>query len=77
MERDEEMVMSSPLGDVHPYRAICWIEQHCKIDTPDGLLPEDQELQIWKHYLEGAELTSEPVIRYLALMRLCGDGDVK
>jgi hypothetical protein len=71
--------MSNPLKDVHPYRAINWIEQHCKIDTPDGLLPADQELQIWKLYLEGddAPLLSEPVARYLALMHLCGSGDVE
>jgi hypothetical protein len=68
---------SNPLGDVHPYRAINWIEQHCKMDTPDGLLPEDQELQIWKLYREGDALTSEPLIRYLSLMHLCGCGDVE
>jgi hypothetical protein len=70
--------MSNPLGDVHPYRAINWIEQHCKIDTPDGLLPEDQEIQIWNLYLDDdPPPLSEPVARYLALMRLCGDGDVR
>jgi hypothetical protein len=70
--------MSAPLKDVHPYRAICWIEQHCKMDTPNGLLPEDQELEIWKLYLhDDPPPVSEPVARYLALMHLCGSGDVE
>lgn len=73
-----ESEMSTPLRDVHPMRAIHWIETHCAMDTPDGLLPEDQELQIWKLYLyDDPPPVSEPVARYLALMRICGSGDVE
>jgi hypothetical protein len=46
-----EVNMSNQLGDVHPYRATNWIEQHFEMNTADGLLPEDQEIEIWRLYI--------------------------
>ena len=69
--------MSNPLKDVHPMRALHWLETHCAMDTPDGLVPEELELEIWELYLYGKQLTSEPLIRSLALMHICGSGDVE
>jgi hypothetical protein len=68
---------SNPLGDVHPYRAIAWIEAHFKMDTPNGLLPEDLELQIWRLYLHNdPRPVDEMVANYLRLMHLCDSGEV-
>lgn len=50
--------MSNPLRNIHPMRAAHWIETHCELNTPDGLLPEDQELQLWRMYLYDDPLTS-------------------
>jgi hypothetical protein len=66
--------------NVHPFRVIHWIETHCKMDTVDGLLPEDLELELWNLYINEGLLPDRPISErlagYLALMRLCeGDGD--
>jgi hypothetical protein len=67
---------SNPLGNVHPFRAIAWIEAHFKIDTPNGLLPVDLELQIWRLYLQcDPPPVDDTVANYLRLMHLCDSGD--
>ena len=70
-------MISNPLGDVHPYRAIFWIETHFAMNTADVLLPEDLELQIWRLYLHfDPPPVDDTVARYLRLMHLCDSRDV-